>query len=201
MSTVFIYALKCPTTGEIRYVGKATNPMLRLRTHLQEAKRGKNHRAYWIRSLAIKGMQPKMEIVDEVPENEWQSWEVAYIQHFREEGFDLVNGSLGGDGNPGLKHSAEAREKIRDARLGAVASAETCAKIGAAHSGIKHPNFGKPAYNRGCPASLESRRKQSLVRTGKRTSPETRKRMALAQLCRYERPWIQIMKDTYANAA
>jgi len=96
--TVFIYALKEPDTGEIRYIGKSDNPERRLKSHLSSAKKAQSHRAYWIRSLQSLGKVPLLEILDEVLYEHWQAWEAAYIEFFRESGCKLVNGTPGGDG-------------------------------------------------------------------------------------------------------
>lgn len=98
MKTVFIYALKDPDTGQIRYVGMSENPERRFHKHLLECKREKNHRACWIRRLQQGNLRPGLAVLDEVPESEWQQWEVAYIDYFKSCGCDLVNSTPGGDG-------------------------------------------------------------------------------------------------------
>lgn len=126
MRTTFIYALKDPDTNLIRYIGKSDDPEKRLSVHL--CCKGRNHRVNWVRSLTKAGMSPVLEILDEVPIDEWMSWEVAYIEFFRELGFSLVNETQGGEGatNPtpesinrrvqsrkGYSHPPEARQKTR----------------------------------------------------------------------------------------
>lgn len=110
MIAVFIYALVCPVTGRIRYIGMSGNPDNRIKKHLREARVQKNHRADWIRSLLAQGLKPELEILAQVPELDWQRWEIDYIAAFRSMGFDLVNGTDGGEGisNP----SKEMRAKI-----------------------------------------------------------------------------------------
>lgn len=122
--------MKDPITGLIRYVGKSDNPKKRLSSHLGEARDRNCHRKVWLQSLKIQGLRPVLEILDEVPEEEWQSWEVAYIEHFREAGYDLTNNSAGGDGicNP----SPATRELMRTRKLGRKISSETRAKMSAA---------------------------------------------------------------------
>lgn len=149
MKTVFIYALKDPDTGQIRYVGASCAPQKRLVNHLKD--RDKNHRTNWIRGLRFANMKPVLGILDEVSETEWQPAEAAYIQFYRERGCDLVNGTDGGGGGSlpgekspmfGKKHSLEARAKISagnmgkpSAMLGKKLSPETCAKISASKKG------------------------------------------------------------------
>ena len=40
----------------------------------------------------------KLEIIDEVPVDEWVYWEKYWIEQFRQWGFKLVNGNKGGGG-------------------------------------------------------------------------------------------------------
>lgn len=102
--TNYIYALLCPE-GEIRYIGKTSNPYMRLAKHISAAKSGetKHHTATWIRSLLRKGQKPELEIVLEVPEGEpWQQYEIRMISEFKAEGHRLTNSTVGGDGLDGL---------------------------------------------------------------------------------------------------
>lgn len=115
--TTFIYALKEPDTGEIRYVGQSENPQDRFRRHC--GTKEKCHRGNWIRALKKSGQKPILEIVDEAPYEFRGPVEAAYVQFFREQGCNLVNGTPGGDGcgageaHPsfGRKHTPEALKK------------------------------------------------------------------------------------------
>ena len=96
--TTYIYALLCPQ-GEIRYIGKTTNPQLRLSQHIKAANSGraKHYTANWIRSLLADGQKPHLEIVEEVPEGEnWQDYEIRAISEFKGEGHRLTNSTPGG---------------------------------------------------------------------------------------------------------
>lgn len=98
--TDYIYALLCPQ-GEIRYIGKTTNPEARLAAHISKAKTNqtKHHAANWIRSLIKEGEKPAIEIVFEVPEGEpWEPYEIRLIAEFKAEGHRLTNSTGGGDG-------------------------------------------------------------------------------------------------------
>lgn len=203
MKTVFIYALNDPTRqhlGKTRYVGKAKNPYERYEWHLDFNHREKTHKANWIRSLLRIGQAPILEILDEVPETEWQFWEKEWIRLYRALGFQLTNGTDGGEGlhNP----SIDIREKIGRARRGKklpeawcrairerVFSPETRAKMSDAMRGEKNPMFGKRH-------SPETRDKQSTAkilaavtgekhhRFGQKHSDETRARMRAAKVDR-----------------
>lgn len=144
METVFIYALKDPRNGAVRYIGKSKNPEKRMRGHLR-SKPG-THKAHWIMELTAIGITPLLEILDRVPETQWEFFECAYIKVYREAGAKLTNGTEGGDGisNP----SREVREKIS-----------------VSLSGEKNPNFGKHPSPEWCAAI-------SAAKTGHRNSPE-----------------------------
>jgi len=136
-STVFIYSLNDPETGEVRYIGKCTSPRKRLVLHLSGARTGKekSHRACWIRSLLHRGLKPILTVIDEVPEQEWRQWEVAYIQFFRDDGHRLTNSTLGGEGfNGGEYHPF----------FGKRFTAEHKRKLSVAMSGPNNPHRGRP---------------------------------------------------------
>lgn len=201
MNSVFIYVLKCPVTEQIRYVGKTRDPIKRRSSHLRDC-RNKNHRTNWIRSLLDKNLKPIFQVIDEVEESVWPQWEVAYIQFFRESGFNLVNGNAGGEG--GGTPSSETRAKmsasasarrhlpLSEAHKRAIGmgnkgkkrSEETCAKLSAAHK-------GKPSPKRGVKSSVETCRRISLSQTGKKRGPmseENRAKMRIAHNLR----WLKI---------
>lgn len=119
VKTAFIYALRCPNTGLIRYIGKCVNSKKRLGVHLADSRRTRNHRTNWLRSLSTRGLKPTLEIIARVPADAWQFWERSYIRLYRCLGFDLVNGTDGGEG---------------------FESGENNPMFG---GGSKHPNFGK----------------------------------------------------------
>lgn len=153
VNIAFIYGLRCPVTGQIRYIGKAGNPKKRLGVHL--ASKEQCHRTNWIRQLASKGLKPTLEVIAEVSASTWPFWERSYIHLYRALGFDLVNSTAGGDGtfNP---------------------TPETRAKHSAAVSGAKHPLFGKKH-------SSETLAKQRAAKLGKKCSSQTRERMSAAK--------------------
>ncbi len=146
----FIYALKDPVSGAIRYIGKTDDLELRLRFHISDSKRQNNHKAHWIMALLAKGLQPILEIIDQVPMAEWQAAEAAYIQFFKEEGCNLANGTPGGEGFGSGKHHPCFGKKL---------STEHRAKVSAAIKGEKNPQFGKPH-------SIETKAKISNAKKG-----------------------------------
>lgn len=88
-----IYALRDPSTGEVRYVGKANNPQARLKSHMRAA-RSRNTPVYcWIRSLKDKGLEPQMEVLEWT--EDWKSREKALILQHKSD--RLLNLAEGGD--------------------------------------------------------------------------------------------------------
>ena len=195
--TVFIYALKEPDTGEIRYVGKARDPKKRLTGHLKDSFRFTNHRACWIRSVLSKDQKPILEILDEVPVEYWQQWEVAWIEFFREQGCRLVNTAKGGESGPGLfgrQHPGfgkprpnEVRAKLRAANIGKKLSEEIKRKISLGGRGQKRTEETRRKIS----AALKGRKYNRVIspetrdklRTflGKKHSPESREKIGAAQ--------------------
>lgn len=110
-NTIFIYALKCPDTLRVRYVGKATNLSTRFTAHLSEAKRrAHTHKNHWLNGLLASGKKPILEILDITTDTEWRECERFYIRKHKPSGL-LTNTTDGGDGSAGVKQSAETISK------------------------------------------------------------------------------------------
>lgn len=133
----YIYALSFPL-GNIRYIGKSNNPVERLRKHCSEAMyRHKNRKDKWIKSLFPE--KPFLTILEEVEEINWEEREIYWINYFKEQGNDLVNGTSGGEGSDGFrnkKHTEETKNKIKNKLIGRKHSKETLEKF----SGSNNPN-------------------------------------------------------------
>ncbi len=172
----FIYALCDPLTHEIRYIGKADDPEKRLVTHLHDNKHETNHKANWIRSLLAKGMKPVVKIVDEVSKTEWMPIESAYIIFYKEQGANLTNATLGGDGyGSGEDHPMFGKPRSR----------EHCAKLSAARLGkklsLEHRAKLSAAQRNRQPPSIETRAKLSAARKNRKLSDAARANMSAAQ--------------------
>ena len=109
-----IYVLSDPRTGEIRYVGWTSKPLeSRLRQHVRE--RSSCHRVWWIRSLQREGLSPTIQLLQTVPDSDWNQAEVYWISFFRSLGYRLVNGTDGGQGKLGYRASEATKEKLSQA--------------------------------------------------------------------------------------
>ena len=102
MQIIFIYTLADPITEEVRYIGKTNNLKVRLQNHLCD--RGKTHKVNWIKSLKRKELLPIIEILDQCNKNDANFLEQYWISQFKTWGFNLVNGTDGGDGGFGMKN-------------------------------------------------------------------------------------------------
>ncbi len=155
--TTFIYALVDPFTMQIRYIGKSNNPQHRLTSHLGD--RGNTPKTRWIKSLKEEGFIPELIILEMVSISCWQEREIYWITYYRKLDTSLVNGTNGGNGPTIIIFTDETREKIRQRQL------------------TSNPMKGKKA-------SLATRAKMSIARTGKERifSEEHRERLRQASL-------------------
>jgi len=167
METTFIYTLNDPETNEVRYVGKSDNPKKRLYMHLW--RESKTHKSSWIKSLKNKGLTPLIEVLDEVPLDDWRFWEMYWIAQLKVWGCDLVNHTEGGEGfasgslNPAhLPHVKALRSEVHK---GKVLSDETKGLISKSLIGRKNPEHSKRMTGR--KQSKESIEKTRLGSRGK----------------------------------
>lgn len=110
-----IYCLIDPRDGQVKYIGKAKYSLeKRLLGHLGEELKRNHKRSSWLKSLLSKGLRPSIELLDVVQEIQVNFWEKHYISLYKSWGFDLKNGTIGGDGGAtrsGCKQSKEEVEK------------------------------------------------------------------------------------------
>lgn len=134
---VKIYTLSHPITNEIRYIGKTKFSLeKRLKYgHLRDLNKYNNKRVNWIKSLKSLGLEPKIELLEEVSKDQWINSEIYWISQFKAWGFRLVNMTDGGDGNnnqvfskktillrslktKGQKRTDEQKKNISDSLIG-----------------------------------------------------------------------------------
>jgi hypothetical protein len=142
MQTTFIYTIS-DEFHNIRYIGKSNNPKRRIHQHINE--KSNPHKFYWLKSIINRGKFPIIEIIDEVPVDNWEYWEMFWISSFKSWGFDLVNMDEGGKGRPnGYRASDLSKKKMRLSKLGGRLSDEHKGKIS---KSIKESHEKNPSYN------------------------------------------------------
>lgn len=88
-----IYALKCPFTNDIHYIGKSTNGIVRPLQHMKKSHSYKIND--WVQELSFIGHKPKIEILEKVSENDdIDKKELIWIQRCLDKGDILLNSNL-----------------------------------------------------------------------------------------------------------
>lgn len=98
VETCYIYALKDPRDGKYRYVGKSVNPEGALSRYASKASRDSRRRKYrWIAELNEEGMEPIIEILEEVPNQKdvWRPRKRKWSLDLKLEGHPLLSGQGG----------------------------------------------------------------------------------------------------------
>ncbi len=172
-----VYALCDPVTREIRYIGKTVvKPRDRLRRHVWDALKGGTDWpvSRWIRKVA---QDPELLILEECDRSVVPRAEQVWIAWGRGVGLRLLNLTAGGDGAQGYKLSAETRAKIGAAHRGRKPSAET------------RQRMSERARRRG-PVSEETRRKLAVTSTGRVKSDATRAKLSNSLRLRAQDPVV-----------
>jgi len=142
---VHIYALTDPITNQIRYIGKSERVKGRYRDHLND--QSKTHKVNWIKGLKNKGLLPGLIILEEVPENvSWEEREIFWISQAKENGWNLVNSTSGGDGVRNI--TGDGKRRMLETWTGRKHKPETLIKLSAASKGRKHREETKVAMSK-----------------------------------------------------
>lgn len=107
-----IYQLIDPRTNKIRYVGRTTQKLpARLKKHLRS--NDKTYRTNWITSLKNKNLEPIIELICIAKSHEeCCELERFYIKEYRDNGYNLINATDGGEGCFGFKHNLESKMRM-----------------------------------------------------------------------------------------
>jgi hypothetical protein len=180
-----IYALN-DSAGNVRYVGKTIKKTsYRLAAHIKEARNGsKTHKSKWIRKCLVNGYVPTLTVL-EVVEGDGLDAERSWIGRLKQQGARLTNGTDGGEGMVGYRHSSEARARIGIANKGRKRSPEEVERIRKMHQGkalsIEHRHKLSLALA-GRMFSDETKAKISAAKMGFRHSAESKSKMSMARL-------------------
>ncbi len=91
-----IYALRCPDTGEVRYIGKANCSQRRYKGHMRDASRRRTPVYDWIVKLVSEDKAPVLDVIMTCV-GDWRDDERRIIKEHREAGARLLNLADGGD--------------------------------------------------------------------------------------------------------
>lgn len=181
---MFMYVLADPFTGQIRYVGKATNPRRRFYSHISKSrlKEEKFHKAAWLKSLLKQNSRPIMRVIEKMPDNLllWEIRENFWIDFFRNRcGFDLTNTIMGGGNAPtygrlGKTNSEEHKRKCSIARKGRSIQQPPCSET--KRQKIKESWAIKRANGYQYSHSEETKIKISKANKGKKRSIEVKEK-------------------------
>lgn len=128
--TGIIYALICPISGEVKYIGQTTRTLnKRFSGHLCEALRVKEtkerdltYKENWL--LKLKTLEKlnniKKEVLETCPVEILDEREIYWIKFYTEKGIKLTNLTTGGDARRGWKHSQKTKDKISKGLLNSV---------------------------------------------------------------------------------
>jgi predicted GIY-YIG superfamily endonuclease/predicted transcriptional regulator len=109
---VYIYVLKDPDTGAVRYVGLTRNPHVRLYQHVNGLSVDPPQKKEWVATLAAAGKAPALEVVDVCAEADALAAEARWIECYRSQGADLLNGGLNHTGGRKPKASGQSKTKV-----------------------------------------------------------------------------------------
>ena len=114
---IFVYGLFDPVTDELRYIGKTSRGECRIKEHFFKSVWGtkKTHKEKWIAKHVEAGLEPHHAIlsycVDEEADN---AKEIELIAHYREQGFNLTNSTVGGEGVIGHTFSEASKMQMSE---------------------------------------------------------------------------------------
>lgn len=184
-----IYALCDPSDGRVRYIGKTVvKTNVRLSQHIAAAAKGRrNHLHCWIRSLSER---PTIRTIERVSNERGFAVERETIAIYRNQGFDLVNESDGGEGQTGYAHTDATRAKLRAWNTGRKMpqkTPETLVRMADAQRGKKHTPEHRAKISAGGigrTPTAETRVRLSAAKRGVRHTDEAKSKIRAAHLGR-----------------
>lgn len=139
----YIYILKCPIDGLIKYVGLTKNPKKRKSQHRCYSENTDRNFRYnsWKRKLKEVGQRPIFEIIEETQICNLSDREIYWISFYKQN-FDIFNLTIGGEFNQiSENHNSNflKGKKLED-YYGLEKANDIRSKIGL--KGDKNPNYG-----------------------------------------------------------
>jgi group I intron endonuclease len=179
MELGYIYGLHLAGSNRIRYVGQTVRPTLRFTRHKTDAFCDGDHWHYpiyrWIRKYGKDRIE--MTILETVPLHQIDEAEIRWIALYRSKEVRLLNVTDGGNcPSRGVKLSAETRRKLSESGKGKIISPEAREKIRQARLGTKTTGTALENH-RAAHQSLEFRAKMKRIHAER--TPEERTAIAL----------------------
>jgi hypothetical protein len=88
--TIFIYGLKDPRDGKIKYVGQTANMTARMASHFSTASPGKSKKAKWVEELNREGLAAEPMVLEMCDEDSASDRETFWIEEMSK-GAELFN--------------------------------------------------------------------------------------------------------------
>jgi len=147
-SNLFIYALLCPDTNIVKYIGKTTQGFNRIRQHYYDYKLSKSGRLYkkicWINKLRNENKIFKVKYLQYCDNNEQLNVaEMSWIKYYKDLGIELLNHTEGGEVTYRPVYTEEQKLLISKRTKEAMAKPEVRARSRESHLGKPGPNKGK----------------------------------------------------------
>jgi len=167
----FVYCLVDPRNAHIKYVGKSMvlTPKNRLLKHLQNSNLKPNTlKNNWIKKLKSLGLSPAIEVIENgfEEENSLNEAEIYYIRLYKILGHRITNGTNGGEGMLGYKHTESGKAKIGAANKGRIWTEESKLKSSKSHRGFVASEAQKEKFKKSI-RKPESRRERSAIMGGR----------------------------------
>ena len=148
-----IYILIDPNTLQPRYVGYTSTPLkTRLGKHIGSVNKKRTFNTFknrWLRKLLKNNQVPKIKSIYKIKDGRWQYWERYYIALYRSLGYNLTNGTDGGEGGKGRVMREEQKKKIGDFHRGKKISDWQKQQISKAVKGRKFSKESKKKISKG----------------------------------------------------
>ena len=160
MKKGIIYGLRCPLSGEIRYVGQTIKKINRRLAEHRCDKRFNTHKVNWINKLDKLNILDNLaiELLEECEEDLLNEKEQYWIEKLKQDGCKLVNLTNGGIGS-GKVCSEETRKKISESNKGKKLSEKSKKRISKSHKGKILSDEHKKSISKGLALAREEGRK------------------------------------------
>lgn len=119
MKQNIIYALTCPDTGIVRYIGKSTVGLERPNKHKTKMSLiAQTHKNNWIKSLLAQNKTYGIKVLEECDSKEvLNEREMHWIKFYRDTGHNLTNATDGGEGSIGFRFNEKSKTQMSESAI------------------------------------------------------------------------------------